>query len=139
VDGVNCLVVVPKKDGRLHLCLDQQDLNKAIQREPYPLPMAEDNAKLFTILDVRHIFWPHIALDEESSLLTTFHSPFRRFRWKIISFGIKSAPEVFQHKMHEFSEGLQSIAIVADDFVLVGLVTLWKKPGKAMTGIWKQC
>ena len=82
---VNSLVTVPQKDGRLRLCLDPQDLNKAIQREHYPLPTIEEiatrlyGAKLFTILDVRHGFW-HVALDEQSSLLTTFNMPFGRYR-----------------------------------------------------------
>lgn len=35
---VSSLVVVPKKNGKLRLCLDPKDLNKAIQREHYPLP-----------------------------------------------------------------------------------------------------
>ena len=83
---INSLVTVPKKDGRLHLCLDPQDLNKAIQREYYSLPTIEEiatrlyGAKLFTILDVRHGFW-QVALGEQSSLLTTFNIPFGRYRW----------------------------------------------------------
>jgi len=67
---------------------------------------------LFTILNACHRFW-HIALDEESSLLTTFNTPFGRFRWKKMPFGIKLAPEVIQGKMHEFYEGLQGIEVVA--------------------------
>ena len=122
---ISSLVVIPKKDGRLRLCLDPQDLNRAIQREHYPLPTIEEvatrlhGAKLFTILDVRHGFW-HIALDEQSSLLTTFNTPFGRYRWKRMPFGISSAPEVFQRRMHEIVEGLQGVEVVADDFVVVG-------------------
>ena len=36
-------------------------------------------------------------------------------------FGISSAPEVFQRKMHELAEGLAGIEVVADDFLVVGL------------------
>ena len=35
-------------------------------------------------------------------------------------FGISSAPEVFQHRMHEVIEGLEGVEVVADDFVVVG-------------------
>ena len=35
-------------------------------------------------------------------------------------FGISSAPEVFQHRMHVVIEGLQGIEVVADDLVVVG-------------------
>ena len=35
-------------------------------------------------------------------------------------FGICSAPEIFQRKMHEVIEGLQGVEVVADDFLAVG-------------------
>ena len=82
---VSSLVVVPKKNGTLRLCLDPKDLNLAIQREHYPLPTIEDvatrlhGAKVFTKLDVRNGFW-HIKLDNSSSHLTTFNTPFDRYR-----------------------------------------------------------
>ena len=122
---ISSMVVVPKKNGTLRICLDPQDLNKAIQREHYPLPTIEDiatrlhGAKVFTVLDVSKGFW-HIELDEPSSLLTTFNTPFGRYRWKRMPFGISSAPEVFQRRMHELIEGLQGVEVVADDFVTVG-------------------
>ena len=34
-------------------------------------------------------------------------------------FGILSAPEVFQRKMHELIEGLQGVEVIADDFVVI--------------------
>ena len=59
---VSSLVVVPKKDEKLRLCLDPKDLNLATQREHYPLPTIEDvairlhGAKVFTKLHVRNGF-----------------------------------------------------------------------------------
>ena len=122
---VSSLVVVAKPNGKLRLCLDPKDLNKAIQREHYPLPTIEDvatrlhGAKVFTKLDVRNGFW-HVRLDEESSFLTTFNTPFGRYRWRRMPFGIRSASEVFQRKMHELIEGMSNVEVVADDFVVVG-------------------
>ena len=122
---VSSLVVVPKKDGKLRLCLDPKDLNLAIQREHYPLPTIEDvatrlhGAKVFTKLDVRNGFW-HIKLDDSSTYLTTFNTPFGRYRWKRMPFGIRSAPEVFQRRMHELIEGMPHVEVIADDFVVVG-------------------
>ena len=122
---VSSVVVVPKKDGKLRICLDPKELNKAVQREHYPLPTIEEiatrlyGAKCFSILDVRNGFW-HIPLDEDSSRLTTFNTPFGRYRWKRSPFGISSAPEVFQRKMHEVIEGLKGIEVIADDFIVVG-------------------
>ena len=122
---ISSMVTVPKSDGRLRICLDPKDLNQAIQWEHYPLPTIEEittrlhGAKVFTVLDVRNGFW-HVPLDQESSLLTTFNTSFCRYRWKRMPFGISSAPEVFQRRMHEVIEGLEGVEVVADDFVTVG-------------------
>lgn len=100
----------------------------------YPLPTIEEiatqlhGAKVFTLLDVRNGFW-HVKLEEESSYLTTFQSPFGRYRWKRMPFGISSAPEVFERKMHEFAEGLAWTEVVADDFLVVAM-------GKATKRLW---
>ena len=69
---VSSMVVVPKKDGKLRICLDPRDLHKAIRREHYPLPTIEDiatrlhGAKVFTVPDVRKGFW-HVQLEDDSS------------------------------------------------------------------------
>ena len=74
---ISSMVVVPKKNGTIRICLNPKDLNKAILREHFPLPTIEDIAtflhgvKLFNILDVSKAFW-HVSLNESSSFLTTF-------------------------------------------------------------------
>ena len=90
---ISSIVAVPKKNGKLRVCLDPKDLNRAILREKYQLPTVEDiatrlhGAKVFTVMDVRNGFW-HVSLDEESSYLTTFQTPFGRYRWRRMPFGI---------------------------------------------------
>ena len=123
-EWINSMVIVPKTCG-LRICLDPRDLNKAVKREKYQLPTIEDvasrltGAKIFSLLDVKSGFW-HIKLTEESSLLTTFHTPFGRYKYKRLPFGINSAPEIFQRKMHEVVEGLSGTEVVADDFLIYG-------------------
>ena len=122
---ISSLVVIPKKNGSLRICLDPQELIWAILQEHYPLPTIEDvatrlhGAKVFTVLDVSHGFW-HVELDNTSSFLTTFNTPFGRYRWKRMPFGISSAPEVFQWRMHQLIERLQGVEVIADDFMIVG-------------------
>ncbi|PFX31634.1 Retrovirus-related Pol polyprotein from transposon 17.6 [Stylophora pistillata] len=122
---ISSMVVVPKPNDALRIRLDPKDLNRALQRENYPLPTIEEvasrlhRAKVFTVLDVACGFW-HVALDEQSSFLTTFNTPFGRYRWKRMRFGIKSASEIFQRKMHELIEGLNEVEVIVDDFVVVG-------------------
>ena len=74
---------------------------------------------MFTVRDVKQGFW-HIPLEEESSCLTTFNSPFGRFQWLRMPFGISSAPEVFQWCMHQLIEDLEGVEVVANDFMIYG-------------------
>lgn len=122
---ISSMLAVSKKNGKIRVCLDPKDRNIAVLRENYPMPTIEDiatrlhGAKVFTVLDAKNGFW-HVKLDEESSYLTTFHTPFGRYRWCRMPFGISSAPEVFQRRMHELIEGLTGTEVVADDFVVAG-------------------
>ena len=106
---ISCMVTVVKPNGKIRICLDPKDLNEAVLRENHQLPIIEDvssrlhSAKVFTKLDARNGFW-HAQLDEESSLLTTFHTPFGRYCLGRLPFGICSVPEVFQQRMHKIVE-----------------------------------
>ena len=117
------LVVV--KPNKIRICLDPRDLNQAIKREHYQMPTIEEvatrlsKAKKFTVLDAKDGFWQK-KLDRESSYKTTFNTPFGRYRWLRMPFGISSAPEVWQRTMHEFVEGLHGVEVIADDFVIAG-------------------
>ena len=61
-------------------------------------------------------FW-NIELDEESSKLCTFNSPFGRYSFTRLPFGIKSAPEVFQKRMSDVFGNIPGIFIVFDDII----------------------
>jgi hypothetical protein len=99
-DWVNSMVTVAKPDGSLRICLDPRDLNKAIRREHYQLPTIDEitsklaGAEYFSVLDASSGFW-QVCLDAESSKLCTFNTPFGRYKFLRLPFGINSAPEVF--------------------------------------------
>ena len=99
-DWVNSLVLVKKNSKKLRICLDPKDLNKYIKRPNYPMPTVEETtqnlhgAKVFSTFDAKHGFW-QVELTEKSSLLTTFNTPFGRYRWLRMPFGICSASEEF--------------------------------------------
>lgn len=123
---VSSLVVVRKPEtGKLRICIDPTDLNRAIKRPHYPIPRIEDivtrlgKAKIFSILDAKDGFW-QIPLDEQSSKLTTFNTPFGRYRWKVLPFGVCSAPEEFQRRMTDALDGLSGVEVVADDVLVYG-------------------
>ena len=65
-------------------------------------------------------FW-QVKLDKQSSYLITFNTSFGRYRWLRISFGINSAPEVWQQHLSPIVEGLTQVEVVADDFLIYGV------------------
>ena len=124
-DWVNSLVVREKENGRLRLCLDPKDLNKAIKREHHPILTLEEitpnltGAKLFSTLDARNGYW-NIKLDEESSYLTTFNTPFGRFRFLRMPFGLRMSQDIFQFKIDETYRNCHGAIGIADDITVYG-------------------
>ena len=124
-DWVNSMVVVKKRNGAIRLCLDPRDLNRAVKREHFKMPTREEimaqfaGAKYFSKLDAAQGFW-QLELDEPSSYLCTFNSPFGRYRYLRLPFGISSAPEVYYKTIHQIFEGIQGVSTIADDIIIHG-------------------
>ena len=125
-DWISSMVAVKKSDGSIRLCIDPKPLNKALKRNHYPHPVIEDllpnlsKAKVFTVLDAKNGFW-HVQLDQESSYLTTFATPWCRYRWKRMPFGISAAPEEFQRRLDTALEGLEGVRPICDDILIYGV------------------
>ena len=124
-DWVSNLVVTEKLNGKLRVCIDPKHLNKALKRSHYPLPVIEDilpeltDVKVFSKADLKDGFL-QIQLDEESSKLTTFQTPWGRYRYFRMPFGISPAPECFQKKLDQNLEGLNGVYKIADDILITG-------------------
>ncbi|KAL9984622.1 hypothetical protein ACROYT_G006936 [Oculina patagonica] len=104
-------MVTFRKPYKIRICIDPRDLNQAIKRQHYPMKTTEvvaeiPGAKVFSNLDARSGFW-QIKLGEVSSKLGTFNSPFGRYRYTRLPFGIKSTPKVFQKSMSNLFEDIE--------------------------------
>ena len=123
-EWVSSMVTVIKP-SKIRICIDPRDLNQAIKREHYPMKTIEEvvaeipGAKVFSTLDAKSGFW-QIKLDEASSKLCTFNSPFGRYRFTRLPFGIKSAPEVFQKSMSNLFEDIEGAKPIVDDILVWG-------------------
>ena len=120
-DWVHKLVIIEKKNGSLRICLDPKPLNVAIKRETHTLPTAEDvqyhlaGMSVFSVVDMKD--W-HIVLEEESSYLCTFHTPWGRKRFLRMPFGIKSASEVMQKRNEKAFSDIPGVHVIADDVIV---------------------
>lgn len=118
------MVCVNHPSDKVRICVDLTQLNKAVKREVHPMPSVDESlsklgqGKVFTKLDANSGFW-QLPLDEQSRLLTTFITPFGRFCFNRLPFGISSAPEIFQRLMTGILEGLDGTVCQMDD-VLIG-------------------
>ena len=119
------IVVAPKKNGKIRLCVDLSRLNKSVRREVFPLPHVEDalaslaSAKFFSKMDANSGFW-QIKLNSKSRELTTFITPFGRYCFNRMPFGISSAPEYFQRQMCKIVKGIEGVLCHMDDILVYG-------------------
>ena len=106
---LSSMVVVWKANGNLRICKDPKDLNQVLKRSHYPIPKIDEvlpeitRASVFGTFYVRNGFW-HVELDDESSFLITFNTPFGRFRWSRLPFVLSSAPRNFKHVSNKWLE-----------------------------------
>ena len=117
------IVAVMKKSGAVHICTDLKKLNTAVKREHYTIPNIEDllykmkDSTVFSKLDATSGFW-QIPLDPSTAKLTTFISPFGRYYYKRLPFGISSAPEIFQRTTEDILQGETNVVCFFDDILI---------------------
>ena len=125
-EWVSQIVVPVKKSGELRVCIDPKPLNAALKREHYQIPVIDDllpdltGARVFTKVDLASPFW-HLELDHESSMLTTFATPYGRYRWLRLAFGLCVLSEIFQKHLHQELLGLPGVKCIADDVLIHGI------------------
>ena len=124
-DWVSSVAYAIKGDGSLRVCLDPSDLNGALRSSKHHIPTIEEishkfaGAQVFSKLDAKHGYWA-IELDPDSQLLTTFNSPFGRYCFRRLPFGLRTSQDVFQSAMDNILRDLPGVVSIADDIVVFG-------------------
>ena len=119
------IVVVPKSNGKVRICVDLTKPNESVRRENFPLPFTDQflaqlsGAKVFSKLDCNSGFY-QIPLHEESQELTRFITPFGRYCFKRLPFGISSGPEVFHREMTRILSEVPGVIVDIDDVLISG-------------------
>ena len=108
------MVLVPKPNGKIRICVDLSRLNDSVKRENFPLPRIDQSlgllagAKWFSKIDLNLGFW-QTRLSDESELLTTFITPFGRFAFNRLVMGLSSSSEYFQKRMTQLEESIAGV------------------------------
>lgn len=117
------------KRGKRRMVINYKELNKFTIDDGYFLPhkdqlLARIRGKTYySGLDCKSGFW-QVRLDDESKLLTAFSCPQGQYQWKVVPFGLKQAPGIFQRFMDNYFKPLGDYCCVYVDDILIYSNTL---------------
>lgn len=129
---VNCsdwgspLVVIPKPNGSVRLCVDYKcGVNERLVQANYPIRRIDDvlsslrNSRYFCKLDLFKAYL-HLQVDEESSKIQTISTHRGTYRMNRLSFGIKTAPSEFNRILSQILNGVPKTEAYFDDIIVHG-------------------
>jgi hypothetical protein len=122
------LVPVRKNSGEICLCVDFRNLNRASEKDNYPVPPMEQllqtvsGSEIFSLLD-RFSGYNQVLVLEEDRLKTTFSTKWGTFSYKHMPFGLINVGETFQRAMDVAFHGLINKCVV----VYLDNVTVYSK------------
>ncbi len=94
-------MIIPKKNGKLRICVNFKKLNKATKKNPYLLPFSNEvlntiaRYEAYSFLD-RYSRYHQISIALEDIYKTTFVINWGAFVWMVMPFGVKNGPPTFQ-------------------------------------------
>lgn len=119
------IIIVPKKNGELRLCVDYRGLNFMTKRPIYPLPDSQQlfdsvaGATYFSTLDLSSGYY-NVEVQECDKEKTAFST--RRGQWEFnrLPFGLSGAPATFQMMMNTIlkKENFEKCLIYLDDVLI---------------------
>ena len=118
------MVVATKSNGKIRICSDLTKLNKSVQREVYPMATVENSlsqirGKYFSKIDANSGFW-QIPIEKSSWEYTHFLTPWGRFHYRKLPFGLTSAPEIFSKEINRILKDEENVIIHMDDVLIMG-------------------
>jgi hypothetical protein len=129
-EWISNIVHVYKKNGKMRVCVDFKDLNRATPMDGYPMPVADllvDAAarhKVISFMD-GNAGYNQIFMATEDISKTTFRCPghIGMFEWIVMTFGLKNAGATYQRAMNYIFHELigKIVEIYIDDVVIKSL------------------
>ncbi|KAI2643843.1 Retrovirus-related Pol polyprotein from transposon 17.6 [Labeo rohita] len=122
---ISPIVVTAKKGGKIRLCVDLREPNKALIVDSHPLPHMEEllndlrGASVFTTIDLMSAHH-QLPLHEECRDITVFITHDGLFRYCRVPYGLASAPSAFQKMMETVLIGIHGVSNYLDDIIMYG-------------------
>ena len=123
----NIVPVEKKNTGKLRICIDFRDLNRATPKDEYPMPIADmlindaSGHRVISFLD-GNAGYNQIFMAEEDTSKTAFRCPgfVGLFEWVVMTFGLKNAGATYQRAMNLIFHDLLGVVveIYIDDIVV---------------------
>ena len=120
------LVLVRKKDGSMHFCVDYRQLNAVTRKDVYPIPRIDETLDtltgscIFTTLDLLNGYW-QVEVRPEDREKTAVCTSEGLFEFNVMPFGLCNAPATFQRLMDCVLAGLHWQCLVyLDDIIILG-------------------
>ncbi|MCO5598447.1 hypothetical protein L7F22_052542 [Adiantum nelumboides] len=113
IDWFSPIVVVPKKNGKLKVCVNLKKVNAATIGDNYPLPITDHVIEGVTGKEAYNFLdgfssYNQLAIKLEDQHKTTFATKWDKFAYRVMPFGFTNAPATFQRLMgHAFNEFLK--------------------------------
>jgi ribonuclease HI len=123
-DWVANIVPVPKKDGKVRMCVDYRDLNRASPKDNFPLPHIDtlvDNTATNVVFSFMDGFsgYNQIKMAEEDKSKTAFVTHWGTFVYDVMPFGLKNAGATYQRAMVTLFHDMihHEIEVYVDDMI----------------------
>jgi hypothetical protein len=124
------ILFVPKKNGKLRLCIDYRHLNDITVKDREPLPRIDEmmdrlnGARYFTALDIIGAYY-RIRMKEGEEWKTAFRTRYGLYEWRVMPMGLTNAPANWQRYINsKLSHLLDKGVVVYLDDILIYSQTL---------------
>lgn len=131
-DWLSNIVPVTKKNGKIRVCIDFRNLNKASPKDQYPLPVPDmlvDSTSGFEVMSLMdgHSGYNQIFIAEEDVNKTAFRCPgnIGIFEWIVMPFGLINAGATYQRAMNQIFHDMigHFVEVYVDDVVVKSSVS----------------